>query len=91
MQIVHDYENKRPPSLDLFLAYLGLTEDEFWEIALSHSVSPYSHEPNSTAMGKKTWDYTQWPRHRFMNREETMAILDRWRVGRRGESVEKGR
>ena len=39
---IDEYEGKRPPSLDIFLEYLGLSEDEFYEIASSHKISPHN-------------------------------------------------
>ena len=79
MGLLHAYENKRPASLNLFLQYTGLTEEEFWEISLSHSISPYEHDRTSTVPGKATWDFDQWPCHRPLERCETEAMLRRWR------------
>ena len=38
LALVDEHEGKRPASLDVFLEYVGITEDEFHEIALSHEV-----------------------------------------------------
>ena len=39
LAMIQAHEGKRPQSLSLFLEYIGLTEQEFMEIALSHQVS----------------------------------------------------
>jgi len=79
LAMIKQYENKRPPSLDLFLEYVGITEDEFLEIAISHAVSPYKHEPNTVTAGKKLHDFDQWPRFCAMPRQEALKQLERWR------------
>ncbi len=78
MRMVSEYEGKRPPSLDLFLQYVGLTEDEFLEVALSHQVSPYQHETSSVLQGEKMHDYLTWPRYGAMKRGDAKMQLARW-------------
>ena len=41
---------------------MGLTEDEFLEVARSHAVSPYEHDPDAVTAGAKTHDFDQWCR-----------------------------
>ena len=41
LRLVAEYDGKRPASLDLFLEYSGLNEDEFHRIAMSHRVEPW--------------------------------------------------
>ena len=77
--LVKEFEGKRPPSLDIFLELVGLTENEFLEIAMSHQVSPYVHIPFETQRGEKTADFGQWSRDGKMKREETLVQLDVWR------------
>jgi N-acetyl sugar amidotransferase len=78
-KIVAEYEGKRPPSLDLFLDFVGLTEKEFLEIAMSHQVSPYSHDPAATKQGCKTCDNNSWCREGTMDRKDTDALLSIWK------------
>ncbi len=85
MEIVRKYEGKRPPSLDLFLEYVGLTEEEFVQIAMSHGVSPYKHDPASTEPGPKVHDFDQWPRYGFMPREQAEEQLRRWKRRTQGK------
>ena len=77
--LIEEYEGKRPPSLDIFLDFLGMTEEEFMEVALSHQVSPYVHEPEKTEPGAKTHDFDKWVRQGAMSREASQEILNRWR------------
>src|SRR5262249_22933726 len=78
LQMVEEYEGRRPASLDLFLDYVGLTEDEFLEIARKHAVSPYEHDPDSVVPGNKPHDFDQWCRHGGMPRAEAEQQLRRW-------------
>jgi hypothetical protein len=79
LKIIDEYENKRPPSLDLFLDFVGLTEEEFMQISMGHMVSPYEHDPKTTKPGVKTRDFEQWSRVGSMPREEAEIQLKRWR------------
>ena len=83
MRLVAAYEGRRPPSLDVFLDYLGLTEEEFLEIAMRQAVSPYRHDPAARGGCPAPHDFDRWPRSGAMPREETEAMLARWRAGRR--------
>jgi N-acetyl sugar amidotransferase len=82
-QLVNDYEGRRPPSLDLFLQFVGLSEKEFMEIAMSHQVSPYQHDPAATVPGRKTHDFDRWNRDGIMAREDANTLLERWRSRQR--------
>lgn len=79
LQLVEKYEGKRPPSLDLFLNFVGLDEKEFMDVAMSHCVSPYRHNPDKVTLGEKTPDFEQWPRHAPMPREEALIQFERWK------------
>jgi N-acetyl sugar amidotransferase len=68
--LVREYDGKRPPSLDLFLNYLDLTEEQFLGIAIKHEVSPWQFSPNTIEPGRRMpdmdrWDDTKvpWPNH----------------------------
>jgi N-acetyl sugar amidotransferase len=78
-QMIKEYEGRRPPSLDLFLDFIGLTEEEFLEVAMSHQVSPYVHDPDSVPQGEKTADYDRWNRTGAMARVDAETLLQRWR------------
>lgn len=57
-----EHDGRRPPSLDVFLEYVGLTEDEFNRIVKGMAIPPYDHvfDPDRTA--PKSWDFDQWYR-----------------------------
>ncbi len=68
--LVRQYDGKRPPSLDLFLDYLELSEEQFLGMAIKHEVSPWEFSPNQVERGKTMpdmdkWDRTKvpWPNH----------------------------
>ena len=56
------FEGKRPPSLDLFLEYIGIDEEQFYNIAVEHIISPWNFDPKSITAGDKTGDFDTWLR-----------------------------
>jgi N-acetyl sugar amidotransferase len=77
--LIEEYEGRRPPSLDLFLEFIGLSEAEFLEIAMSHQVTPYVHDPSSTRNGARMPDYDRWNRDGAIPREEAAEVVRLWR------------
>ena len=63
-RLIAQYENRRPPSLTLFLEYLGITEDEFNQIVLKTVIPPFRPDFEAIQPGEKTWDYDQWYREK---------------------------
>lgn len=60
-RLVREYEGKKPPSLELFLEYLGLSEGQFNEIVMKTVVPP--HKPDfNLKLAPKTWDFDKWYR-----------------------------
>ena len=55
-------DGRRPASLDVFLEYVGLSEAEFLEIALGHTVSPHEPKPERMPRGEELWDQKLWDR-----------------------------
>jgi N-acetyl sugar amidotransferase len=55
-------EGKKPPSLDLVLEYMAMSEAEFHEVTKGLEVSPYHHDYSHTEDAEKTWDFDQWYR-----------------------------
>ncbi len=78
--LVDQYEGRRPPSLDLFLEFVGLTEAEFMEIAMGHQVSPNIHDPAATQEGERLHDHAHWSRDGAMTRVDAEELLARWRA-----------
>jgi len=60
IKLIERYDGLRPASLDIFLNYLDLDEEEFNEIALSHQIAPYRHDFSKTKKGKELWDQKLW-------------------------------
>lgn len=63
-RLVREFENRRPPSLDIFLEYLGIDEDEFNSIVLNTVVPPHQPDFDSISPGAKTWDFDLWYREK---------------------------
>ena len=79
LKIIDEFEGKRPPSLDLFLDFVGLTEDEFTEIVESHVVSPHKHDAGAMKPGVKLHDYDMWSKDGSMPREEAVKFVGDWK------------
>jgi N-acetyl sugar amidotransferase len=61
-RLMHAYDGKRPASLDIFLEYLQITEDEFVNIVTAHEVAPHVHLPNTVELGLPLPDMPAWDR-----------------------------
>ncbi len=64
-----EFDGQRPPSLDVFLEYMGLTETEFNEIVKATAIPPYYHDFAANKTAKPAWDAVQW--YREDNRKKT--------------------
>jgi hypothetical protein len=73
------YEGKKPASLEIFLDMVGLTESEFFEIAKSHTVSPWKLNVFEQEMGEKLPDFDKWSTAGKMERPNAEEQLDRWK------------
>ena len=64
LELMREYDGRRPASLDIFLNYLGISEEEFEEIAREHVVSPHTWkgevEGDSRPRGEKVKDHDLW-------------------------------
>jgi len=78
LSIIKKYEGRRPKSLDLFLDYLSITEEEFLQIAISHQVSPHKFDLKKITNGNKVHDFDKWTRVGSMDREESIIQLASW-------------
>jgi N-acetyl sugar amidotransferase len=79
MELVREYEGNEPPSLELFLKFVGLTRDEFYEVAMGHAVSPWVFDRSRVRPGRKLPDFDRWSRDGAMDREEAARQLARWK------------
>lgn len=62
-ELIRRYEGKKPRSLDYLLKILGISEEEWKKVALSHSISPYQHDFSEEEGGKydePLWDMHLW-------------------------------
>lgn len=66
-QLIDQYEGKKPPSLTLFLEYLGISENEFNDIVAKTVVPPYVPDFNAP-YAPRTADYDNWYREPEDNR-----------------------
>lgn len=64
VDLVENYDGRRPMALDLFLDFLGIDEPKFMELVAPHVVAP--HEMPSlneiSSPNRRPWDYDLWPR-----------------------------
>ena len=77
-QIIKEFEGRRPPSLDLFLEYVGLSEEEFYSIAIGHQVSPWEFDKEQVREGKKTPDFDSWIRGDGLKISDKEKQVERW-------------
>ena len=59
---MNKFEGRKPPSLLLFLEYLGLSEEEFNDIVRKTVIPPFSPDFNNIQSSPKTWDFDKWYR-----------------------------
>jgi N-acetyl sugar amidotransferase len=60
--LVKEHDGKRPASVDLFLEAVGIDEEEFMEIAMTHVVSPWAPDLSEIEFGKPLHDHDRWDR-----------------------------
>lgn len=61
-QLIREFEGQKPPSLEIFLEYLELTEEEFNQIVLKTVVPPFVPPLENMKSAPKTWDFNKWYR-----------------------------
>jgi hypothetical protein len=77
--MISEFEGKKPASLEIFLEMVGLTESEFFEIAQSHTVSPWRLNIFEQEAGEKLKDFDSWTRSGKMKREDAEVQLNNWK------------
>lgn len=63
-RLVAEWEGRKPPSLELFLEYLDMSESEFNEIVGKLAVPPYQPDFQVIKWGKRTPDFDRWYREK---------------------------
>jgi hypothetical protein len=64
-KLAESYDGRRPESLDLFLHFLGITEEQFMDLVRPHVVAPHEMptiEECCDRRSNRLWDYELWPR-----------------------------
>ena len=56
------YDGRKPPSLEIFLEYMGLSEEEFNKIVKGMAIPPYDHDFDAKGDAPRVWDFDQWYR-----------------------------
>lgn len=79
LEMINQYEGKKPRSLEIFLDMVGLTEQEFFDIAQTHAVSPWKMNVFEQELGETLPDFDKWSRDGEMKREDAIEQLDRWK------------
>jgi N-acetyl sugar amidotransferase len=79
LDMIAKYEGKKPASLEIFLEMVGLTEEEFFAIAQSHTVSPWKFNNFDQEAGEKLHDFDKWTRDGKMKREDAEQQLKSWK------------
>ena len=59
-ETLNSLDGRRPESLDVFLGYIGLSEQEFIEIVTGTAVAPYVHDFSEEVKAEKVWDTHKW-------------------------------
>ena len=79
LALMKQYDGKRPASLDLFLDYVGMSEEDFEEIAREHVVSPNTWKNEPLPRGEPLPDLRPGiaplndPRHRLRRRQYALG------------------
>lgn len=60
--INQNFDGQQPESLNIFLEYMGLTEEEFNQIVISTAIPPYEHDFSKNKVAEPVWDSIQWYR-----------------------------
>lgn len=79
-EIVSRFEGVRPASLDIFLNYVGISEEEFNEIVLQHRIDPWNGAI-PVKIGKKPHDYDSWSIKPGLPHTESNEIIHRFKNG----------
>tara|TARA_B100001173_G_scaffold311770_1_gene330131 strand:+ start:516 stop:1697 length:1182 start_codon:yes stop_codon:yes gene_type:complete len=62
-----ELDGRKPPSLEIFLEYTGLTEKEFNQLIDRTVIPPNKPNYNTNKISEKTWDFDQWYRENNKN------------------------
>lgn len=77
LKMINEWEGRRPKGLDLFLEYMGLTEDEFYDICLKNRISPWEFDKSEISEGTPTHDFRDWASGDGISGEDKQEIFER--------------
>jgi hypothetical protein len=81
LKIVEENEGFRPATLNIFLDYVGLTEEEFNNIVLTHKLFDFDSKP-IYQIRKRISDFDELTIHPSMPIDEKDRILSHWNGGK---------
>ncbi len=61
-KINEEFDGRKPHSLEIFLEYVGMTEEEFNKVVMTMVIPPHNPDFANIPMAKKPWDYDLWYR-----------------------------
>jgi N-acetyl sugar amidotransferase len=61
-EVEHEYDGKRPASMDWFLDIMKMSEEEYYETLKPHQVHPWQFDPSQVEPGPEMPDFEQWDR-----------------------------
>lgn len=61
-EINEKYDGRKPPSLEIFLEYMGMTEEEFNDTVSGMVIPPHQPDFIAVADAEKTWDFSNFYR-----------------------------
>ena len=77
-EIIKLYEGKRPATLDIFLDYIGLSEEQFNTVVSSHIVKPNIHNFESKTNSKKNPDHDTYDTSGKMDKKYAQSKFKEW-------------
>ena len=69
---------EKPHSLQIFLDFVGLSENEFNKIISEHIVSPHKFKKIKN-LGNKLKDHNLWSKDGKMDKKESKKIIKFWK------------
>ncbi len=62
--LINEYEGKKPRSLEIFLDYIGISEQDFNDIIKKNIISPNKPNFDNNKFSDKVWDFDEWYREK---------------------------
>ena len=72
-----------------FRKFVGMTEKEFMEVALSHEISPWKFDTSSIQNSKKVNDFDKWSQVGSLDLKDSKPFIEKWRTNCSGCSKKR--